>query len=68
MSVDPIEESEKIFNLQKAYKSGEISEEDLSKEEYKELVKLYEEQNKKLEEKLEKKLEKLKKKLDRFEK
>ena len=47
------EENLKVLKLQKDYKAGIISEEDLTDEEHQKLIELYEKQNKELREKIE---------------
>lgn len=56
-------EEARILKLQKEYKSGKISKEDLTDEDYEKLITLYEKQNKKLKEKIDVQKEKIRKKL-----
>lgn len=58
------EEELKIIKLQKAYKAGDIREEDMTEEEKEKLIELYKSQNKALREKIEYKKKNLKKRLD----
>lgn len=58
------EEELKIIKLQKAYKAGDIREEDMTEEEKEKLIELYKSQNKALREKIEYKKNNLKKRLD----
>lgn len=58
------EEIMKIINLQKEYKAGNIKEEDMTDDEHKKLIKLYQKQNEELIEKINAKKYKIRKKLD----
>ena len=58
------EEEMNIIKLQKEYKAGNIREEDMTDEEHKKLIDLYEKQNKELKEKIEIKKQKIRKQLD----
>ena len=58
------EEELNIIKLQKEYKAGNIREEDMTDEEHKKLINLYEKQNKELKEKIEIKKQKIRKQLD----
>ena len=58
------EEELNIIKLQKEYKAGNIREEDMTDEEHKKLIDLYEKQNKELKEKIETKKQRIRKRLD----
>ena len=57
------EEELNIINLQKEYKAGNIREEDMTDEEHKKLIEMYEKQNKELKEKIENKKQVIRKRL-----
>ena len=58
----------RILRLQKEYKIGKINEKDISDEDYKKLIVLYEKQNKKIKEKIDVKKKKIRKKLEELKK
>ena len=58
------EEELNIIKLQKEYKVGNIREEDMTDEEHKKLIDLYEKQNKELKEKIKTKKQRIRKRLD----
>lgn len=58
------EEELKIIKLQKEYKAGNVREEDMTDEEHRKLIDLYEKQNKQLKEKINTKRQIIRKKLD----
>lgn len=64
LQVKPDEEELKILKLQKEYKAGKIKEEDMTDEEHKKLIDLYEMQNKKLVEEIKLRKVRIKNKLD----
>ncbi len=64
LQVKPNAEEIKIINLQKEYKAGKIKEEDMTDEEHKKLIELYEMQNKELEEEIKLRKVRIKNKLD----
>lgn len=62
------EEMLRILKLQEDYKKGLIEEEDISKEDYKKLLDLYDEQNKEIKEDIEKDKIQIKNMLERLKK
>lgn len=64
LEVKQDEEKLKILKLQKEYKEGNISEEDMSDDEYQKLIDLYVKQNAELKEKIEAKKQIIRKKID----
>ena len=64
IEVKPDVEKIRIIELQKEYKAGNITEEDLTDDEYFKLIELYKEQNKNLQNKIDIKKQQIRKKLD----